>query len=221
MHPRRFMPDTYELDPQPDFAEFAAWGGAIVALKCSEGAGHIDAKHEERTRLAREQGLTVVHYHYCRPNEGASVELEATNLHNSLRGLWVPGDHLALDFEAPSPSGIAASARYIEQLHGAVQALLAHDADVYGSTSFLREYTRPGWLRKRRVWVAQWDDLPIDLPGARRPWARQTSNGIVGPFPHTVPGFAGCDVSVVSARSAFVYSRRAARRRRMLKRKRG
>lgn len=214
-----YMPDTYEGDAEPDWKLAARYGVNIVGLKASEGASHVDVRHAQRTKNAHGYGMTVVHYHYCRPNGTLSqTQAEARLFWRVVKPVFERGDYLALDFETTG-SDPASLATYIERFWSTLAGLSGHDALIYGSTSFLAEHTRPAFLRRRRVWQAQYAAKPDGLPRGARRWAWQFTNGSIGPEPHRLAGFPSADVSRLSLRVAVVMRLRARRRRRAVQKR--
>jgi GH25 family lysozyme M1 (1,4-beta-N-acetylmuramidase) len=214
MKPYRYFADQYERNPDPDLELYAHYGHVLYAHKASEGRYHVDRCHWRRTRHAHELGLTVLHYHYCRPDQ-RSVPQEAVVFWDEARLTFQPGDYLALDFEqlALGMTPIEA-AGYIANLAFELAQLSKHDPLVYGSTSFLTANVGRGLLVARRRWEAAYGPKPGWGVWRRPWWAWQASDGVYGPQPHRLAGIPAGDVSVLNQRTALVLNLRFSRRRR-------
>ena len=208
------MADQYEGDGDPNLALYAKAGHVLYAHKATEGIAHHDAKYHERVRRAHELGLTVVHYHYCGgASPGRPVD-DAGWFWAFVKPLYGPGDYLCLDFEVHRTIGDLTDAEYIQKLHAKLMGTSGHDALIYGSTSFLAENTARAWLKRRRVWQAQYGPNPKRALTGRPWWAWQSSDGNVGPDPHRLAGMPSCDVSVLRLDVALAGQARLFRRRR-------
>jgi len=209
----RLFADQYEGNPEPNLAEYAHAGHVFYAHKATEGVAHVDAAHIRRARHAHEQGLTVMHYHFCRPDQRDPVR-EMRQFWNVSRLSWLPGDFVALDFEPESGHDANLwTPGYLESVWDHLHATTTEGARVYGSTSFLAGHAREVWLRKRPVWAAQYGNDPGSGSWGRHWWAWQRSDGAVGPEPHTLAGIGVCDVSQLNMVTALALAVRARRRR--------
>lgn len=217
MRPNRYFADQYEGNTAPVFATYANAGHVLYAHKATEGVYHVDQLHARRVDEAHDRDLTVMHYHFCRPDEG-EPGAEALLFWRTVKPTWRDGDILALDFERLAPGmGPTEAAEYIETLWEKVRAVSGHTAVVYGSTSFLENNTRVRWLRIRRRWQAQYGQGPGRMPWGVGWWAWQYTDSVHGPEPHSLPGISNCDVSILNLRTATALSVRTRRRRRRLK----
>ena len=217
MRSYRYMADLYEGDQEPDLALYANYGHTCVALKASEGVTHADTTHAGRSRQAHAHGLTVVHYHYCKPSSQNSVGVEAAFFWRWVKPVWQPGDYLALDVEELSPHGARATGEYTEMMVEHVHRVSGHTPLVYGSTSFLEMIGNTAYLKTVRRWQAQYGSMPGWGPWRRPWWAWQFTDGTVGPGPHRCAGIPRGDISLLNWRTAVVLRSRFRRRRRRLK----
>jgi GH25 family lysozyme M1 (1,4-beta-N-acetylmuramidase) len=217
MQARRLFADQYELNTESNLSMYADAGHVLYACKATEGAHHYDVAHAERARRAHKQGLTVMHYHYCRPDQD-DILAEVKLFQRIVERAWQAGDIVALDFEsAVKDRGVTVDQDYIERMWTNVKAIMGHTARVYGSTSFLETYVRRGWLKRKPRWQAQYGDQPGTAPWGTHWWAWQQSDGLTGPAPHELPGMGECDVSLLNPTTALRLSVRTAWRRRRLK----
>lgn len=210
----RLFADQYEGNSEPNLATYARAGHTLYAHKATEGVAHVDRAHMRRARLAHAQGLTVMHYHFCRPDQHDPLR-EVKQFWNVSKLCWQPGDFLALDFEPEEghdPSHWTAA--YLEGLWDNLYAVSKEGARVYGSTSFLSERTREVWLRRRATWAAQYGTNPAAGSWGRHWWAWQFTDGQAGPEPHALEGIGACDVSMLNIVTATSLAVRTWRRRR-------
>jgi GH25 family lysozyme M1 (1,4-beta-N-acetylmuramidase) len=214
MRPFRYFADQYEGNGAPDLAAYANAGHVLYAHKCTEGNVHVDGTYEQRAELAHRQGLTVVLYHYCRPDLGVASNTEASFFWSHARSAFVKGDALALDFELSTSLGPSYGARYIAALWDALTLVSRRPIIIYGSTDFLAEQTLPRWLRHKRYWQAQYASSVNQLATAGPRWAWQFTDGTVGPEPRTLAGIPNGDISQLNLRSALLLRSRFRRRRR-------
>lgn len=210
----RLFADQYEGNDEPNLAAYAHAGHCLYAHKATEGARHTDTAHERRVRRAHEQGLTVLHYHFVRPDEHNPVG-EVHRFWGAVTPVITRGDFVAFDYEkeAELPIDLYTPA-YLEGLWNTFHALSRESAGVYGSSDFLAERTHAEWLRHRARWEANYSQRPGAGPWGKRPWAWQGSDGQEGPLPHSLEGIGACDVSELNLRTAATLRVRTAWRRR-------
>lgn len=214
MNPRRLFADQYEGNPDPDLEFYAHYGHRLYAHKASEGGLHIDAAHARRVRQAHDLGLTAMHYHFCRPDQG-DLTREARYFWLVVKPTWRPGDMLALDYEIlKGGASMAEAQRYIERLWAEVRRISGHTSRVYGSTSFLEVNVAVPWLRFKPRWQAAYGPQPGRMPWGTAYWAWQRSDGAQGPSPHKLAGIPAGDISLLNARTALVLDLRFRSRRR-------
>lgn len=214
--PWRYVADQYEGNAEPDLALYAHYGHVLYAHKATEGTAHIDAMHAQRARRAHEQGLTVLHYHFCRPDQHASAAAEAAAFWRAVKPVYQPGDILALDCETEGGRPWVGSPDYVPNLAAAVHKASNVYPWTYGSTFFLDTVIPVSFLRKNPRWEAAYGPKP----GRGRwgkPWAMwQFTDGQAGPTPHALAGIGECDISELSFRYGVPLRIRCERRRRRL-----
>ena len=193
----RYFADQYEGNVEPDLDLYAHYGHTLYAHKASEGCYHIDRAHARRVRKAHSLGLSVLHYHFARPDEGGPAAREAGIFWSVVKPLWRPGDRLALDLEARPGARWEAARGYPELLWNAVHRTSGQNPLIYGSTSFLTGEVPRALLRKHARWEAAYGPMPGRGPWRRHWWAWQQTDGIVGPKPHACAGIGDCDVSLL------------------------
>lgn len=215
----RYMADVYEGNTPIDIAQYFYKGRSIIALKATEGQTHVDVRHARRSRESHAAGGTVMHYHYARPDLGNSPTLEADLFIKAVRPVWVPGDYLMCDIESnkrPVEVGdVPWLEKFAERCHstfGATPVTYANQSTFQGP---LRKLRIPG----RRCMVALWGPGNPTLPPGLREWAKQFTDGAVGPQPHTAPGIGRCDQSELPLWVALPLWARTRRRRGVFSRK--
>lgn len=219
MHPSRLFADQYEGNNDPNLAAYAHAGHCLYAHKATEGVFHADQRHAQRSTWAGQSGLTVMHYHFCRPDEGSPAK-EAAWFWERVQHSFAPGDMLALDFERAMPHHASVvSADYIQQLYNETVLASGLHPRVYGSTSFLETYVRRSWLRFKPRWQAAYGPPPRRAPWGTAEWAWQFTDGEQGPVPHVIDGIGRSDISILNPRTALVLRARTARRRRAIEKK--
>lgn len=217
MRARRYMADQYEGNAEPDLELYAHYGHTIYAHKATEGVGHVDSRHKARAREAHRLGLTVVHYHFARPDEGQAL-WEARNFRGSLEvGVFQPGDYLAIDLERQALNMWAPTYSYLVELYDAIVRETRHDPLIYANTDFLTNLGGGGWLGKRRIWQADYNLNRGKLPWRTPVWACQFTDGEQGARPHALAGIGECDVSLLRLDVALVLDARFRWRRRRVK----
>lgn len=217
MQTYKLFADQYEGNATPDFISYAKAGHCLYAHKATEGTRHVDARHVQRTQRAHQEGLTVMHYHFCRPDQH-DPHAEAAHFWRAVKPVLETGDWIALDFEKEGsiPRDLY-TPDYIEALYNGIVRLSGEQARVYGSTSFLQECTRRRWLRRRARWQAQWGSRPGWAPWGTPWWAWQRTDGQQGPDPHSLAGIGPCDISELNRWTAAALRLRTWRRRRRIK----
>ena len=221
MRPYRYFADVSSNNGHAELAEYAYHGGTIIAIKATQGQDYLNPLYPHWVNEAHNNGLTVVHYHFCTPEQFGPNNSEAQFFWRHVRPYWRPGDYLAYDIET---SGALSwpqlndyySAR-VEQLHN----ISGHDPLTYGPRVFLTGMGAPAGGLGRRCWLADWVNGWSPVPEGYTRWAQQCSNGVAGPRPHQLAGIGVCDVSILPVRRALVLKARTVRRRRRLNGKAG
>lgn len=89
--------DVSHHNGSPDWNSIVAAGATFVYIKTSEGVGTPDRKANEFAQAAKQKGLQVGYYHFCRPDtkNGGTVTSDATAEANEV--LRIMGDLPAAD----------------------------------------------------------------------------------------------------------------------------
>lgn len=187
----RYFADISSNNGTVDIGEYAAAGHALIAIKATEGATYVNAAHKAQSDEAHRHGLTVAHYHFCRPGR-TSIGDELTNFRRQyLRG-WRKGDYVVLDLEIASEGedlGVYARAFTAE-----IVRHTGHPPIIYTYLSFRADHLAGVHFSGNRWWMADYT--------ARQPenasWGWQFTDGVNGPQPHTMSGIGQCDVSLLN-----------------------
>lgn len=198
MQPWRLMADQYELNAEPRLKEYRDAGHRRYMHKISEGLDHVDAACARRMRYWHELGGYGVFYHFARPDEGMRPKAEGRLFWSLVKPLWRPGDRLVIDCEPRPSDRWEAPDWYIEELWSTVANRAPVNPAVYGSTSFLKEFTHARWLARRRRHEAAYGPAPSLRPWGTPRWAWQFTNSVLGPEPHSLPGVGECDISLLN-----------------------
>lgn len=209
----RLMSDVYEGNGTFDVNEYADSGRTIIALKASEGNFHVDRDHAQRTLKAHDRHLSVVHYHFARPEKGQDPIGDAINFVRVVRPHFNDYDYLCCDIEEMARGGQLNTAEWVEAFCTRVHRELGHYPVVYCGESFGREFLRTLKVPGERYWVAKYGPGHPDAPHGERVWAWQFTDGQEGPPPHEAPGLRRGDDSQLPLRFALVLRTRLARRR--------
>lgn len=214
MQQSRYFSDVSNNNSRCDVQEYAHWGRVLLAHKVTEGATFVDGTYAARVRWAHARGLTVLHYHFARPDEGNDPTTEAAHFARHMRGHLAPGDYVCLDIERLAKGRRESlqvwAERFCVHLHG----LVGHWPIIYSGESLLTTELRGLKIPGERYWVAKYGQGPANAGVGRRVWAWQFTDGAVGPLPHDGPGIGACDNSILPRRMGWLLRARTLRRRR-------
>lgn len=197
-----------------DVHEYAHWGRVLLALKTTEGVHHDDTAYAARVRWAHALGLTVLHYHFARPDLDTTPTDEATHFCHTIIPHLHPGDYLCVDVERTLTKGSGLTFKWVEDFCGLVHHLTGHTPIVYANESTLNTLLRKLRVPGQRYWVAKYGEGKPSLPRGMNVWAWQYTDGTIGPMPHDGPGIGPCDNSIMSRKFGLTLRLRTLRRRR-------
>jgi GH25 family lysozyme M1 (1,4-beta-N-acetylmuramidase) len=173
---------SYQGDPeQIDWAAYAAWS-TLIAIKCSEGNGVVDANYAAYTRLARSHGLFTIAYHFARPDLGNTAMDEANFC---LQQCVVDGhrpDLIMLDVEVLVDDLAAWTLACLEEL----DTHFSTPPWLYANLSTIVTHLQLAGLAWYPLVLAAWTQ---QLPSAPLPWTRLEAWQYTDHA--TVPGFPG------------------------------
>jgi GH25 family lysozyme M1 (1,4-beta-N-acetylmuramidase) len=181
-----------------DAREYRNTGHVLVAIKATEGVNYTNPDHRPWSLHAGMNWVSVVHYHFARPDLGNHPEDEADHFLAEalpLAGWW---DYLCVDVERATPAGWHADPAWTHEFDMQVQRRSRFKSILYANRSTLQQ--SDAWLPppNRRVWDADWSSDPDYAPPGYACVFRQHTDGITGPLPHILPGVGECDVNTMS-----------------------
>jgi lysozyme len=173
-------------------------GHILVGIKATEGINYTNPYHRTWSLNAGLQWVSVVHYHFARPDQGNDPAHEAQRFLAAalpLAGWW---DYLCLDLERATRGGWQHDPAWSQAFDKYVLDHSRFRVILYANRSTLEQSDK--WLvsDKKRVWDADWSNAPDYAPPGYECVFRQLTNGVFGPEPHAVPGVGICDVNRMS-----------------------
>lgn len=195
MRSSRYMADISSNNGTVHLDAYAAAGHAMIAIKATEGAHYYNPFHQDQCQEAHHAGLTITHYHFCRPGQhdiGAELRAFRTRY---IRG-WRKGDYVALDLELTEGQDAQVYAR---SFLAEIQRFTGHPPILYTYQSFREEHLQGLQWKGNRWWIADYAaEPPLQFERDGR-WAWQFTDGVNGPEPHECAGIGRCDVSILNA----------------------
>lgn len=173
-------------------------GHILVGIKATEGTNYTNPHHRPWCLNAGLNWISVVHYHFARPDLNSDPEQEAAHflaVALPLAGWW---DYLCVDIERATPAGWKHDPAWCHSFDGYVIAHSRFRSILYANRSTLE--LSDAWLAsdRKRVWDADWSNAPDYAPPGYECVFRQTSDGTFGPEPHSLAGVGQCDVNRMS-----------------------
>lgn len=187
---------------------YAKAGHRAIGVLATDGERFVSDKHAEQSAHAHEAGLHVVHYHFARPEDDPRAVGEAAHFYGAVKPHFVRGDRVVIDFERAHPEGPAALGRYGQQLDDRLLTISGHEAIGYSFWDFLLNAGRELRVNSGWWWVARYGARILWLPGGRKLWSQQYTDGIAGPEPHRFAGIGNCDGSRFTIRGWRDFTRR-------------
>lgn len=206
--------DVYSGDTGVNLATYRSAGRRLIIRKATEGVGFVDPGHAQFTREAHRLGITVMHYHFARPDRHPNPGEEAAAFLATVRPVMGPRDGLILDWEVEGSLGLHGTHAYLSGFRDLVWRHGRRDLIGYANQDFLGRYGTYATDAIRRWWVATYGPDPGKPGGVRVRWAWQYTNGEVGPQPHHVPGVPRGDLSTMPWSRYWWTTHRPRRRRR-------
>ena len=209
----KYFADTYNGTEHVDLAQYAQAGHSLLGVKASEGMAFVDAWHALRSRAAHAHGLTVLHYHFARPDEGNSPLTEAAFFTRVVKPLWVPGDYVCLDMERGVHGLSFDDVVWVEHFCRMVKRWLGATPIVYANESTLNGVLLDLRVPGERRWVARYDSAERAHIRRGSRWAEQFTDGSLGRAPRSAAGIGPCDMSELNRVTAVALRLRTLRRR--------
>lgn len=182
----------------PDMRVYRQTGHVLIAIKATEGVNYTNPDHRNWCLHAGLQWVSVVHYHYARPDLDNSPQAEARHFLDEalpLAGWW---DYLAVDVERGRNGQFTGDPSWVRDFDAYVQTHSRFACILYASRSTLQ--LSDEWLvgSRKRVWDADWSTDPDYAPPGYECAFRQFTDGTLGPEPHELLGVGQCDVNRMS-----------------------
>jgi len=179
-------------------AEYRNTGHILIAIKATEELNYVNPDHRPWSLHAGLNWVSVVHYHFARPDLGNSPAAEADHFLAAalpLAGWW---DYLCVDIERATPEGWQHDPKWSQEFDSQIQRRSRFRSILYANRSTL--VLSDEWLvgDNRRVWDADWSNASDYAPRGYTCCFRQSTDGVVGPPPHSLPGIGRCDVNRMS-----------------------
>lgn len=188
----RLMADVSSNNGLISVPNYSRAGHVVLAVKATQGIGYVNPFHLSQCNLAHDFGLTVVHYHYC--EVGNSIEQEIAHFRNTYIRAWRPGDYACFDIEV---NGLTTS--YADVILRKYYQDTQREPLLYTYQSFFDNQLKGVKIPGNRVWLANYSPVVIRLPRPYILWAKQYTDGTLGPGPHFYSGIGNCDGSEITA----------------------
>lgn len=195
----RQFADISSNNTTPDMRIYHHAGHILIAIKATEGINYTNPDHRNWCLHAGLNWVSVVHYHYARPDLDNDPVAEANHFLDAalpLAGWW---DYLAVDVERGRNGQFTGDPAWVREFDQQVQHRSRFATILYASRSTLE--LSNAWLvgDRKRVWDADWSNTPDYAPPGYACAFRQFTDGTLGPEPHTLVGVGQCDINTMSA----------------------
>jgi GH25 family lysozyme M1 (1,4-beta-N-acetylmuramidase) len=219
--PTRHCADVSSNNGVVDLPKYRKAGHTRLIVKATEGTNYLNPLHGPTVTSAHREGLSVSHYHFCRPEEAAGGA-EVTHFWRHVSGLWMPGDCLHIDLEVALPDwSWEMLARYHNLFCGQLANISKHFSISYMSESYYEHMARLLHTPMERYWLAAYGAKQPTVLLQHHLWGWQFTNGVLGPLPHEASGVGQCDISLLNRRQVAADYLRLRRRRGVRVGKRG
>lgn len=175
-----------------DAERYRAGGALLLGLKATEGTSFEDGDHHKWTHEAHINHIGVLHYHFARP-DSSNPSSQAAFFLRYIHQYAGPFDWVALDYEVPKTGG--GDAVWCSQFMRHISAASRFKCIGYSFTSLMNDR---GLFHGDPTWEANFSSQA----DSRKNFARQFTDGRLGPLPHGMAGIAGaCDVNRMSRKT--------------------
>lgn len=186
------MADVSSNNGPINVPNYSRAGHVAIAIKATEGMGYVNPFHETQSNQAHNYGLTVIHYHYCHTHGNVDGEIE--HFRNTYNKAWRNGDYACFDIETEGFDVYSAN-----QLLRHYYRLTQREPILYTYRNFVETALKGVKIPGNRIWLADYSPQAIKLPKPYVLWARQYTDGVVGPEPRFYTGIGKSDGSVITA----------------------
>jgi len=193
MKSNRYMADISSNNGRVDIGNYSRAGHSAIAIKATEGNNYVNPFHLEQCATAHDFGLTVVHYHFCRPGK-RDIAGEIRLFRSTYLKGWRKGDRVCFDIEVAE---VADMAQYASLLIGEFKKQTGHTVILYTGKDFAEEHLR-GVLRVE-WWIADYGPTILpQLPKGFKLFGWQYTNGTDGIEPHFYTGIGKSDGTILN-----------------------
>jgi len=192
--------DISHYNQHPDWTAINDAGVSFVYIKISEGVGTPDMKAKEHADNAKQSGLRIGYYHFCRPDKrnGGFVESDATAEADEalkiITGLQKPDLPLVLDLEDQTnwdtPLTKPDYLLWVTTFLNRINEMSGTDCIIYSRKEYLeRKLPIDHNLGRYKLWLSYYPSLPdankITCPAGWVDWAiwQYTEIGVIGDNP--------------------------------------
>jgi GH25 family lysozyme M1 (1,4-beta-N-acetylmuramidase) len=189
--------DISHHNDKPDWEGIKNAGVSFVFIKISEGVGSPDHKAKEHTFNAKQIGLKIGFYHFCRPdkrNGGTLISdatAEADEVLMNISGLQKPDLPLVLDLEDQAnwdtPLDKTEYLLWANTFIHRIKEKSGTECMIYSRKEYLeRKLPHDHNLGDNRFWVSYYPSKPdaghVPCPVGWNDWAiwQYTENGVIG-----------------------------------------
>jgi lysozyme len=198
------LPENYRIgidishhNSNPDWAAISNSGVSFVFIKISEGVGSPDHMAMEHADNAKQKGLRIGYYHFCRPdnkNGGSVINdaiAEAEEALKIIAELKVPDLPLVLDLENQNTWDTKLSKPdyllWVSTFLNRIKEKSGVDCIIYSRKEYLdRKLLSTHNLGKYKIWISYYPSLPdankVVCPNGWDDWAiwQYTEKGVIG-----------------------------------------
>jgi len=194
----RYFADVSSNNGVISVQHYSEAGHALLAIKATEGTGYVNPGHLKWCEDAHAQGLTVAHYHFCRPGE-RNIQAELDNFRHAYLSGWRAGDYVVLDLEVDElTSGPLTVESYAKSFLGKVIDQTGHPPVLYTYQAFREEHLKNLHVPGGRIWLAKYSAGEPTINHPNSLWAWQYTDGEAGPPPHYYSGIGKSDGSILN-----------------------
>lgn len=188
MNINRLVLDLSHYETVNDYNAVKAAGIVGIIWKATQGTGFQDDAYWNNRAKATTVGLLWGSYHF-----GTSDDV-GKQVNNYLQFAQpLPDELICLDLE-PNPDSQMTQVQARAFVQGVETALDRVGECVLYSGNTIKEMlgnTVDTFWGARRLWLAQYGNLPVVQKSWDTYWLWQYTDGTYGPLPHTVPGISG------------------------------
>lgn len=206
--------DISHHNDKPDWESINNAGVSFVYIKISEGVGTPDNKAKDHANKAKQLGLRIGYYHFCRPDKrnGGSVISDATaeadEALKMISGLQKPDLPLVLDLEDQqnwdTPLLQNDYLLWVTTFLNRIKEKSGVDCMIYSRKEYLdRKLPANHNLGNYKVWMSYYPSKPdankVSCPVGWKDWAmwQYTETGVIGNNPKL-------DINVLKDESLFL-----------------